>query len=148
MFDDAFKGLPTLRLQDLTFPDIEAYVFDKLEGHDRMRLLKEAEPKHAADLVHEVVTKASGVFLWVTLIVKSLLNRLRNRDGIDDLRRRPSDLPSDLDTFHTHMLNHVEPLYREQAARTFQSMQTFSKSAFRSLLFKCNLQLCQSLIIC
>ncbi|PMD67148.1 uncharacterized protein K444DRAFT_489832, partial [Hyaloscypha bicolor E] len=97
VFDDAFKGMPMLRLQDLTFDDIQAYVFDKLEGHDRMRLLKDAEPAHAAELVNEVVTKASGVFLWVTLVVKSLLNGLRNRDCIGDLRRRLSELPSDLD---------------------------------------------------
>ena len=124
VFDDAFKGIPMLRLQDLTFDDIQAYVFDKLEGHDRMRLLKNAEPGHAAGLVNEVVTKASGVFLWVTLVVKSLLNGLRNRDCIGDLRRRLSELPSDLDKFYTHMLNHVDPLYREQAARTFRIFET------------------------
>jgi hypothetical protein len=124
VFDDAFKGIPMLRLQDLTFDDIQAYVFDKLEGHDRMRLLKDAEPGHAAGLVNEVVTKASGVFLWVTLVVKSLLNGLRNRDCIGDLRRRLSELPSDLDKFYTHMLSHVDPLYREQAARTFRIFET------------------------
>ena len=85
-----------------------------------MRLLREAEPDHAAELVNEAVAKASGVFLWIMLVIKSLLNGLRNRDGIDDLRRRLSDLPADLNTFFTHMLNHVEPLYREQAARIFQ----------------------------
>ena len=133
VFDDAFKGMPMLRLQDLTFDDIQAYVFDKLEGHDRMRLLKDAEPGHAAELVNEVVTKASGVFLWVTLVVKSLLNGLRNRDCIDDLRRRLSELPSDLDKFYTHMLNHVDPLYREQAARTFRIFETLMRLACRSV---------------
>lgn len=120
VFDDAFKGFPGLRLQDLTCLDIEAYVLDELQGHPRMRLLKEAEPEHASELVNEVVTKASGVFLWVALVVKSLLNGLRNRDGIDDLRRRLADLLSDISALYTHMVSHIEPLYQEQAARTFQ----------------------------
>lgn len=120
VFNEAFNGVPMLRLQDLTFHDIDAYVFDKLQGHDKMRILKEAEPEHAAELVNEVVMRASGVFLWVALVVKSLLNGLRNRDTIEDLRTQLSELPSDLDAFYTHMLKHVEPLYREQAARAFQ----------------------------
>jgi hypothetical protein len=37
VFDEAFTRLPTLRLQDLTFDDIQAYVIDKLQGHEKMR---------------------------------------------------------------------------------------------------------------
>ncbi|PMD20659.1 hypothetical protein NA56DRAFT_659659 [Hyaloscypha hepaticicola] len=134
VFDEAFMGLPLLRLQDLTFHDIETYVFDKLEGHKRMRLLREAEPDHAAELVNEVVAKASGVFLWVMLVIKSLLDGLRNRDGIDDLRRRLSDLPADLNTFFTHMLNNVEPLYRDDFKITALEMELAIMATPQSML--------------
>jgi hypothetical protein len=116
-FDEAFEGLPSLRLQDLTFPDITAYVKEELASHCRMQLLPEVE---RAPLVSEIVNKATGVFLWVTLVVRSLLNGLRNRDGIDDLRRRLQELPSGLSDLYSHMFNNVEPLYRKQASQTFQ----------------------------
>jgi hypothetical protein len=120
VFDEAFKGLPRLRLQDLTYRDIEAYVHDELRSHPRMVHLAEAEPIHAHELVTEIVTRASGVFLWVMLIVRSLLNGLRNRDDIAVLRKRLRHLPGDLSSLYTHMLDHVDPFYNEQASQTFQ----------------------------
>lgn len=120
VFDDAFEGVPSLRLQDLTFADIQAYVSDKLADHRRMRQLAKANPELASRLTDEIVTKASGVFLWVTLVVRSLLDGLRNRDTIVDLQRRLQDLPQDLATLYSHMLKHVEPLYQRKAAETFQ----------------------------
>jgi len=120
VFDEAFKGLPRLRLQDLTYRDIEVYVHDELRSHPRMVQLAEEEPEHAHELVTEIVTKASGVFLWVMLIIRSLLNGLRNRDDIAVLRKRLRHLPGDLSSLYTHMLDHVDPFYNEQASQTFQ----------------------------
>jgi hypothetical protein len=116
-FDEAFDGLPSLRLQDLTFPDITAYAESELAGNRRMHFLPE---KERAPLVFEIVNKAAGVFLWVTLVVRLLLSGLRNRDGIYDLRRRLQELPSGLSALYSHMLNNVEPLYQEQASQTFR----------------------------
>jgi hypothetical protein len=123
VFEDAFRSLPGLRLQDLTFDDIKNYVANELEAHHRMRKLSLREPTHARELVHEIVTKADGVFLWVRLVVRGLLNGLMNRDGISDLRMRLHALPSELSALYKHMLNFVEPLYQEQASRTFRIYQ-------------------------
>ena len=120
VFDAVFVGLPRLRLQDLTYGDIEAYVQDELRSHPRMLELAQAEPTHAHELVTEIVTKADGVFLWVMLTIRSLLDGLRNRDDITILRKRLRHLPADLDCLYTHMLNHVDPWYKEQASQTFQ----------------------------
>jgi hypothetical protein len=120
VFDDAFRGLPGLRLQDLTYSDIERYVEDKLEAHPNMQRLSQADPAHASDLVTDIVKKASGVFLWVMLIVRSLLTGLRNRDDILVLQKRLQDFPADLNSLYTQMLDHVEPLYNEQASMAFQ----------------------------
>jgi hypothetical protein len=119
VFHELFDGVPGLRLQDLTFLDIKAYVHDRLKSHHRMQALARSEPEHSEELIDEIVTKASGVFLWVIIVVKSLLGGLLNRDSIEDLRRRLHDLPSDLDSLYSHMLCHVDLLYREQTARTF-----------------------------
>jgi len=67
VFEDVFHGLSMLRLQDLTYGDIKAYVADKLERHPKMHDLSGKEPQHSAELIKEIVSKASSVFLWVVL---------------------------------------------------------------------------------
>jgi hypothetical protein len=120
VFEHGFKGLPSLRLQDLTFADIRNFVTDKLAKNDQMQLLVNEEPERGPQLIVEIVSKAQGVFLWVDLVVTSLLNGLQNFDRISDLRRRVELLPPDLENLYKHMLQHIEPLYLKQASRILQ----------------------------
>ncbi|KAG4428595.1 hypothetical protein IFR05_015919 [Cadophora sp. M221] len=123
VFEDAFRSAPSLRLQYLTSRDITRYVDDKINRHDRMADLRRISPEDAESLVEEIVAKASGVFLWVTLVVKSLLNGFTNRDRIADLLERLRALPPYLEGFYEHMLlNHIRPIYKDQASRIFQIM--------------------------
>ncbi|KAN0093480.1 hypothetical protein V8E51_016664 [Hyaloscypha variabilis] len=126
VFEDTFHGLPMLRLQDLTYGDIKAYVADKLERHPKMRDLSRKEPLHSAELISEIVSKASGVFLWVVLVVSNLLTGLRNRDDISDLRKRLRVLPAELEKLYKHMLGQVDQVYQERASRTFRIFRVLS----------------------
>lgn len=120
VFERAFNGLPSLRLQDLTFEDIRSFVKDRLANNDQMQQLINEEPERAPKLIVEIVSKAQGVFLWVDLVVASLLNGLQNFDRISDMQRRVELLPPDLENLYKHMLHHIEPFYREQASQLFQ----------------------------
>jgi hypothetical protein len=119
---DFFSQHAKLRLQDLTHDDIRLYVEDKLAGNVYMSRLKKTEGALATNLVTEVCDKASGVFLWVMLVVRSLLQGLRNFDRISDLRHRLEELPADLESLYQHMLCTMSPLYRQQASQLFQIM--------------------------
>ena len=120
VFEDAFMSAPSLQVQHLTSDDINRYVEDKLCDNFRMIQLHNADPVNADFLVEEIVSKASGVFLWVVLVVKSLLDGLTNRDRISDLRRRLEQLPADLEDLYEHMLlKHSDPFYHEQSAQIF-----------------------------
>jgi hypothetical protein len=120
VFEEAFEAVPSLRLQDLTLPDIELYVHENLRLNRKMKNLEESNPSGAASLVRNIVTKADGVFLWVRIVTKSLLEGLRNRDEIFDLQRRLDVLPPDLDALYSHMIDHIDPLYVVQASQIFQ----------------------------
>jgi hypothetical protein len=120
-FEYAFKNSPTLRLQDLTVDDIRLYVHNTLNINRRFQQLSIQEPHHAPEMVQELVTKADGVFLWVKVVIRSILTGLGNRDEIVDLQRRLRELPSDLEALYEHMLTkRIEPFYREKASRIFQ----------------------------
>jgi hypothetical protein len=62
-----------LMLQDLTYTDIKYYVTSRLEHDEGFELLRKREPTYATKLVESIVNKSSGVFLWVNLVVASLL---------------------------------------------------------------------------
>ena len=119
-FVDAFgrPSDPQLALEDLTREDIKAYVWHTLENSSRFVALK-ARDARGQDLVQEIVDKARGVFLWVVLVVRSLLNGLRNADRICDLQRRLREFPDTLEKYFGHILASIDNIYREQTAQAF-----------------------------
>lgn len=120
VFKDAFCDSPSLRLQNLTSGDIAKYVEDKLNGHKRIRLLAKQNPTQVRELVGTVIYKAEGVFLWVTLVVTSLLKGCSQRDGFPQLLKRLNTFPSDLNQLYEHMLSSIDPIYMEEGSRIFQ----------------------------
>ena len=120
-FRDAFgrPSDPQLALEDLTREDIKLYIQSTLEGNLRFKALK-AKDDRSQDLIQNIVEKAQGVFLWVILVVKSLLTGLRNADRVCDLQKRLRDLPKTLEKFFSHMIASIEPVYREQTAQAFK----------------------------
>lgn len=120
-FEQAFDDCPKLCLQDLTIDDIRLYVHDKLNEHKSMSRLQYLEPDSSKALIREIVEMSSGVFLWVTIVTRSLLKGLTNLDGIADLQKRLRELPPELDDLFSLMLKSIKPkFYLEQASRIFQ----------------------------
>ena len=108
-----------LYMQDLTRGDIELYVRDTLENDGGFQELKQRD-SHCLDLIQEVVDAAEGVFLWVFLVVRSLLEGLTNADRIVDLQRRLRLLPTDLNEYFERILFTVDNFYRKQTAQMFR----------------------------
>ena len=109
-----------IQLEVLTRNNIKFYVHSKLVKDQLFSQLRAREEERCDKLVREVVDKANGVFLWVFLIVRSLLQGLTNVDRIVDLQKRLRYLPADLETYFEHMLGTLEDFYKQQTAQTFQ----------------------------
>jgi hypothetical protein len=127
IFERGFIDLPSLKLQNLTYGDISHYVKDKLGSHRYMVQLSQHYAAQVSLLIDEIVEKASGVFLWVKLVVKSLLHGLRDYNRISDLQKRVRHLPADLEALYAHMLEHTDPFYHEQASQIFQIVRAAQK---------------------
>jgi hypothetical protein len=113
--DEMFK----IYLQDFNAPDIRRYVKNMLEDRPDFQAVRTRDGT-AEKLAKEVVSRSQGVFLWVFLVVRSLIQGLQNRDRIPDLQRRLTQFPSDLDAFFGHILMSLDETYRIQCARVFQ----------------------------
>jgi hypothetical protein len=111
------KSWPHLMLQDLTSGDISTFVEDKLRKNGQMVRLESQEPTATAELVNELVSRASGVFLWVYVVVQSLLDGLESRDKVADLTNRVRELPTELSELFSVMLGRINLRYRAQAFR-------------------------------
>ena len=121
VFEEAFRSIPSLKLQDLTSNDMTQYVVDKLNGDIRTRQLVKQDPECAQELVTEIVNRADGVFLWITLIVRSLLRGFRHDQEICDLQDHLRTFPTDLDElFQCTLFQLQSKVDLKQASQTFQ----------------------------
>jgi len=120
VFEDAFSAEPSLMVQNLTFPDIVAFTEESLCSSVGFRRLEAREPNFASELAKNISIKSSGVFLWVSLVVKSLLTGLSNCDRVSDMQRRLDELPGDLEEFYEKMFSSIEPFYAKHASQLLQ----------------------------
>ncbi|KAK1500532.1 hypothetical protein CTAM01_06467 [Colletotrichum tamarilloi] len=110
-----------LKMEDMTKEDISKYVTDNLHNNKNYIALVEQDD-HCSLVAKVIVTRAQGVFLWVYLVVQSLLNGLMNGDDFKELLQRLDMIPNDLKQYFHHMLETIEPVYWESTSRIFRVM--------------------------
>lgn len=120
-FADAFGGNTgtQLALEDLTREDIRMYVRQTLGTNPRFVTMAQRDTR-SQNLEQEIVDKARGVFLWVVLVTRSLLDGVRNADRICDMQRRLRKFPETLEKYFSQMYFSIDEIYREQTAQTFK----------------------------
>ncbi len=124
IFQDALGKRPSLRLEDLTFNDIKTFVESKFHADTEFENLRRRYPSYADQLMENIVVKASGVFLWVDLVVASLLAGMRLGDRIQDFQRRLDELPPDLEKLFEKILHSLDRFYLAHAAQYFALVET------------------------
>ncbi|KAM7212830.1 hypothetical protein V8F06_011776 [Rhypophila decipiens] len=82
VLETIFDESPSLRLQDLTRDDIKTFVTDRLWANKSIQRLLKHEPGTLPALANEISKRASGVFLWVSIVVKSLTRGIRDGDSL------------------------------------------------------------------
>ncbi|KAH9883552.1 hypothetical protein F4778DRAFT_788487 [Xylariomycetidae sp. FL2044] len=81
-------------------------------------ILLKATLKEASETFSPLIEKASGVFLWVVLASKSVIEGPTSCDRLSDLQARIDELPHELEDFSEHILGSIPPRYQQQAALT------------------------------
>lgn len=114
---EGFRGCPQLRLEDLTHGDISQYSHGKLYSHTRRSGFQGNAMDHLAKTIS---SRASGVFLWVVLVVQSLLSGLSEGDDIDELEDIVDEYPNELHDLYKHMFDRMKIPHRLQASKLFQ----------------------------
>lgn len=136
IFRDAFGSYPQLKLEDLTYTDISAYVREQLYGNKRFHKLMLYDTVATEGLVASLISKAAGVFLWVRLVLKQLLRGLRDGDGIGALSKKVKEISADLDEYFMRLMESIEPQNRKEASELLQ-LALYDEDEFVSLHSKC-----------
>ena len=120
VFEKAFEDRPSLLLERLTSRDIQAYVIARFTADKQYVRLAQRDPAGTKQLIADTISKACGVFLWVYLVVESLLQGITNADRTSDLQLRLASLPSDLEELFEKLLKRLDPFYFRHACQLFR----------------------------
>lgn len=134
-FENAFGEYPQLRMEDLTYNDMTRYVMAKFGANPRFRTFQERHPEVAIDISRSVTEKANGVFLWVNIVVSSLLAGIVSGDRIEDLESRLDLLPPEIQDLYEKIIESIDPIYREHAAQLFKLKSTCTETPSLQLLW-------------
>lgn len=120
VFENAFREQPSLMLEHLTHDDRMTYVKSHFEGDANFERVQTLDHIFANSLFDTIVKNSEGVFLWVRLVVESLLDGMREADRVSDLQKRLDSIPKGLEDLFQWMLDDLSPNYLEHAAQYFQ----------------------------
>ncbi|RYP44696.1 hypothetical protein DL768_008867 [Monosporascus sp. mg162] len=115
-FDDAFHEQPSLQMHVLTEDDMAFFVRENLNKNRGFREMKGIYPGETEALVEEIVSKAQGVFLWVSLVINSLLTSLTYGDSIAELQATLERLPGDLSSLYDAIWQGIGEKSRREGA--------------------------------
>jgi hypothetical protein len=138
-FQLSLAAYPKLALQDLTSSDIRKYVTGSLEPLKHLLEVNNYPDDAIRTLANSIEVRANGVFLWVTLVLKTIRSGLTNGDDWSELLQRLELLPSTLQELYNQMwlrLNEDKPLYHQQAASYFKFILDADANWFRGLDFR------------
>ncbi|OQU94965.1 NACHT domain-containing protein [Cladophialophora immunda] len=128
VFQEGLKKFSSLSLEDLTRRDVATYVRDHFEEDVHFRELRAIKPTQCDNLQSQIVDKAQGVFLWVILVVRDLLQRLQNGATITNLFKRLDMLPAELDDFFMQIIESIDASERADAGKIFQIVTALPKT--------------------
>ena len=106
-FTKRFNKATVLRLDQLTYHDMEVYIEKRLIDAEAEADLSSAFRDGilpAKQLIYDVAVAADGVFLWVELVVNALCSEIRTGCPVDQLRLTASEFPTDLDDYFQNLI--------------------------------------------
>ncbi|KAK8133255.1 ent-kaurene oxidase [Apiospora kogelbergensis] len=116
VFQDAYGKLPQLHMHDFTRDDIVTFVEDNLGRHPVFSKIQRVHYFEIQEIKKQIVDKSHGVFLWVSLAVRSLLESLTYRDSLHKLLTRLNSLPNDMFGLYDAIWEMTEPIYQRHAS--------------------------------
>lgn len=124
IFEDNIGLEPSKKLyiHELTASDIYRYTNSRLQEDINWRDGALIDPRYTK-LIHRITDRAQGVFLWVVLVVRSVLEGISDGDSIQMLECRIEAIPQELGPFFRRILSSVSTTHHKRMAMYFRVAQ-------------------------
>ncbi|KAK0615107.1 hypothetical protein B0T17DRAFT_498541 [Bombardia bombarda] len=119
-FDDAYGENPMLRMDSLTQDDMAVFVEGKFRDNKGYTELMQLYPTQMTQLTIDIVSKAKGVYLWVSIVVNELLEAMTEGRTIADLQATLKSLPSDISDLYDTIWSRIPSHHRADASMMIQ----------------------------
>ncbi|PTD03770.1 hypothetical protein FCULG_00000213 [Fusarium culmorum] len=116
-FITAFRESPSLELQRLTNSDIASYVDGTVASHPYMKGLSGTDPRVAYSITTSLVERASGVFLWVVLVCRSVIEGCNEHETASELQTRINESPIEVYNLLMHLIETIQPRWKDEAMK-------------------------------
>ena len=109
-FTNAFGLCPGLLVHEYTRDDVQWYARQQIASSI---LLRDIDPDmlELHKLTGEITQRANGVFIWVRIVIKELIDRFIDGSTISQLRDILSAVPEELKDLYQRSLSRVKPEY-------------------------------------
>jgi len=107
VFEAHFGGHPGLRLHDHTQQDIRNYCHERIATRPHTL-------RSVIDVVPDIVDKARGSFLWVKLLMQTMLKKwsASDRPSLESVREVLDEFPDELEDYYTHIVKRLGTHHR------------------------------------
>ena len=143
VFQQCLGHLPGIRIHDHTRADIRSLVersFQSARMFPSLNTMTVDQARGYENIISSLVAKANGVFLWVRLSVRKLLQAAAEGESIEKLQNMINLLPIDLDNFYSELIERL-PKDKHTRKQGFYmlsillcSLEVPSMSSFRDML--------------
>ena len=123
VFEDAFGSGAYLKMENLTGRDIQVFVVDRFNSSKMFGTMARVFPERATQFIQEITAKSCGVFLWVRIVVESLITGCRDGDSIEDLQKRLNALPADLEELFKKIIQRMDKEHFHDVSQMIQLVE-------------------------
>ncbi|KAF1952962.1 hypothetical protein CC80DRAFT_571391 [Byssothecium circinans] len=108
-----------LDVAHFTKEDMQRYVKTHLQKSENWKKLIVGNQGQGQNIINDISARASGVWLWVSLITDDIVKEADKNEDISTLRRIVDDFPDELHGYFERIIRKVPKRHREDMARIF-----------------------------
>jgi hypothetical protein len=118
-FVDIFSQCRGFKIHEKTRQDIQKYITGRIADNPSTAVLLTSENMQVreavAKLASEIIGKAEGVFLWLKLVMDSLLQAHKDGASLAELAEKLSVFPKDLEDLYKNIIQRIPQEYRQES---------------------------------
>ncbi|PTB65093.1 hypothetical protein BBK36DRAFT_1121703 [Trichoderma citrinoviride] len=122
-FQDEFNDGPMLQMHLQTQEDMRDFITKSFAGNRGFLEQQQLRPEATSQLLADILQRANGVFLWVSIVTKYLLNDFSEGQSISQAQDTLGHLPTDLSSLYDVIWAGIRPQHLADASYMMQVLR-------------------------